>query len=198
MRYGCRRKVDSKMVNKSFCNKSNLKPRADVRDCNQKPCPPPMYAAHPIKELKTTRGHSRVSPVLFCSFPLQLGDGGVAELQQALRQDGDAGALGQLRPAAGRQQHASHPQQALQRQPARDTAVLQPTPLPHPVEGGLLVPGRWAGAGPRPGWGRLRVGGSSVSSHHATVTQDASGSISQSERAKTLRPQHHEVKVGIN
>lgn len=42
LRYGCRRKVDSKMVHKSFCNKSNMKPRGDVRDCNQKPCPPPM------------------------------------------------------------------------------------------------------------------------------------------------------------
>lgn len=44
LRYGCRRKVDSKMVHKSFCNKSNMKPRGDTRDCNQKPCPPPMYA----------------------------------------------------------------------------------------------------------------------------------------------------------
>lgn len=44
LRYGCRRKVDSKMVHKSFCNKSNMKPRGDMRDCNQKPCPPPMYA----------------------------------------------------------------------------------------------------------------------------------------------------------
>lgn len=43
LRYGCRRKVDSKMVHKSFCNKSNMKPRGDTRDCNQKPCPPPMY-----------------------------------------------------------------------------------------------------------------------------------------------------------
>lgn len=43
LRYGCRRKVDSKMVHKSFCNKSNMKPRGDIRDCNQKPCPPPMY-----------------------------------------------------------------------------------------------------------------------------------------------------------
>lgn len=46
LRYGCRRKVDSKMVHKSFCNKSNMKPRGDVRDCNQKPCPPPMYALY--------------------------------------------------------------------------------------------------------------------------------------------------------
>lgn len=44
LRYGCRRKVDSKMVHKSFCNKSNMKPRGDVRDCNQKSCPPPMCA----------------------------------------------------------------------------------------------------------------------------------------------------------
>ncbi|KAK2904079.1 A disintegrin and metalloproteinase with thrombospondin motifs 2-like isoform X2 [Channa argus] len=43
MRYGCRRKVDSKMVHKSFCNKSNIKPRGDIRDCNQKPCPPPIW-----------------------------------------------------------------------------------------------------------------------------------------------------------
>ena len=46
LRYGCRRKVDSKMVHKSFCNKSNMKPRGDTRDCNQKPCPPPMYALY--------------------------------------------------------------------------------------------------------------------------------------------------------
>ncbi|XP_068181171.1 A disintegrin and metalloproteinase with thrombospondin motifs 2-like [Antennarius striatus] len=43
LRYGCRRKVDSKMVHKSFCNKSNMKPREDIRDCNQKPCPPPIW-----------------------------------------------------------------------------------------------------------------------------------------------------------
>ncbi|XP_029020549.1 A disintegrin and metalloproteinase with thrombospondin motifs 2-like isoform X2 [Betta splendens] len=43
LRYGCRRKVDSKMVYKSFCNKSNMKPRGDSRDCNQKPCPPPIW-----------------------------------------------------------------------------------------------------------------------------------------------------------
>ncbi|XP_027137880.1 A disintegrin and metalloproteinase with thrombospondin motifs 2 isoform X3 [Larimichthys crocea] len=43
LRYGCRRKVDSKMVHKSFCNKSNIKPRGDTRDCNQKPCPPPIW-----------------------------------------------------------------------------------------------------------------------------------------------------------
>ncbi|XP_043983607.1 A disintegrin and metalloproteinase with thrombospondin motifs 2-like isoform X1 [Gambusia affinis] len=43
LRYGCRRKVDSKMVHKSFCNKSNMKPRGDIRDCNQKPCPPPIW-----------------------------------------------------------------------------------------------------------------------------------------------------------
>ncbi|XP_071313715.1 A disintegrin and metalloproteinase with thrombospondin motifs 2-like isoform X2 [Trachinotus anak] len=42
LRYGCRRKDDSKMVHKSFCNKSNMKPR-DTRDCNQKPCPPPIW-----------------------------------------------------------------------------------------------------------------------------------------------------------
>ncbi|KAM3612208.1 uncharacterized protein V6R79_004668 [Siganus canaliculatus] len=43
LRYGCRRKVDSKMVHKSFCNKSNMKPRGEIRDCNQKPCPPPIW-----------------------------------------------------------------------------------------------------------------------------------------------------------
>ncbi|XP_038155069.1 A disintegrin and metalloproteinase with thrombospondin motifs 2-like isoform X2 [Cyprinodon tularosa] len=43
LRYGCRRKVDSKMVHKSFCNKSNMKPRGDIRNCNQKPCPPPIW-----------------------------------------------------------------------------------------------------------------------------------------------------------
>ncbi|XP_029960505.1 A disintegrin and metalloproteinase with thrombospondin motifs 2-like isoform X2 [Salarias fasciatus] len=43
LRYGCRRKVDSKMVHKSYCNKSNIKPRGDTRDCNQKPCPPPIW-----------------------------------------------------------------------------------------------------------------------------------------------------------
>ncbi|KAM7389673.1 hypothetical protein PAMP_023636 [Pampus punctatissimus] len=43
LRYGCRRKVDSKMVHKSFCNKSNMKPRGDTRDCNLKPCPPPIW-----------------------------------------------------------------------------------------------------------------------------------------------------------
>ncbi|XP_076021105.1 A disintegrin and metalloproteinase with thrombospondin motifs 2-like [Genypterus blacodes] len=43
LRYGCRRKVDSKMVHKSFCNKSNMKPRGEIRECNQKPCPPPVW-----------------------------------------------------------------------------------------------------------------------------------------------------------
>uniref|UniRef100_A0A8C6UNP0 ADAM metallopeptidase with thrombospondin type 1 motif 2 n=1 Tax=Neogobius melanostomus TaxID=47308 RepID=A0A8C6UNP0_9GOBI len=43
LRYGCRRKVDSKMVHKSFCNKSNRKPIGDIRDCNPKPCPPPIW-----------------------------------------------------------------------------------------------------------------------------------------------------------
>lgn len=38
------------MVHKSFCNKSNMKPRGDTRDCNQKPCPPPMYVYVPICE----------------------------------------------------------------------------------------------------------------------------------------------------
>uniref|UniRef100_A0A3Q3A5P6 A disintegrin and metalloproteinase with thrombospondin motifs 2-like n=1 Tax=Kryptolebias marmoratus TaxID=37003 RepID=A0A3Q3A5P6_KRYMA len=45
LRYGCRRKVDGKMVQKSFCNKSNMKPRGDIRDCNMKPCPPPIWVA---------------------------------------------------------------------------------------------------------------------------------------------------------
>lgn len=52
LRYGCRRKVDSKMVHKSFCNKSNMKPRGDTRDCNQKPCPPPMYALNYVTSCK--------------------------------------------------------------------------------------------------------------------------------------------------
>ncbi|KAM3867108.1 A disintegrin and metalloproteinase with thrombospondin motifs 2 [Diretmus argenteus] len=43
LRYGCRRRVDSKMVHKSFCNKSNMKPRGDTRDCNPKACPPPIW-----------------------------------------------------------------------------------------------------------------------------------------------------------
>ncbi|KAK0134872.1 A disintegrin and metalloproteinase with thrombospondin motifs 2 [Merluccius polli] len=43
LRYGCRRRADSKMVHKTFCNKSNMKPRGDIRDCNQKPCPPPIW-----------------------------------------------------------------------------------------------------------------------------------------------------------
>ncbi|XP_056132724.1 A disintegrin and metalloproteinase with thrombospondin motifs 2-like [Lampris incognitus] len=43
LRYGCRRRVDGKMVHKSFCNKSNLKRREDTRECNQKPCPPPIW-----------------------------------------------------------------------------------------------------------------------------------------------------------
>ncbi|KAG7257711.1 hypothetical protein CRUP_021764 [Coryphaenoides rupestris] len=43
LRYGCRRRSDSKMVHKSSCSKSNVKPRGDVRDCNQKPCPPPIW-----------------------------------------------------------------------------------------------------------------------------------------------------------
>lgn len=51
LRYGCRRKVDSKMVHKSFCNKSNMKPRGDIRDCNQKPCPPPVCAFPPFLKL---------------------------------------------------------------------------------------------------------------------------------------------------
>ncbi|KAJ3587567.1 hypothetical protein NHX12_011164 [Muraenolepis orangiensis] len=43
LRYGCRRRADSKMVHKTSCNKSNMKPRGDIRDCNQKPCPPPIW-----------------------------------------------------------------------------------------------------------------------------------------------------------
>lgn len=43
VRYGCRRIVDSKMVHKRFCNKSKKKPIGDVRDCNPKPCPPPIW-----------------------------------------------------------------------------------------------------------------------------------------------------------
>lgn len=64
LRYGCRRKVDSKMVHKSFCNKSNMKPRGDVRDCNQKPCPPPVCALPPFLKLVRSR-QTHLAPVLF-------------------------------------------------------------------------------------------------------------------------------------
>uniref|UniRef100_H3CGM2 ADAM metallopeptidase with thrombospondin type 1 motif 2 n=1 Tax=Tetraodon nigroviridis TaxID=99883 RepID=H3CGM2_TETNG len=56
LRYGCRRKVDSKMVHKSFCNKSNMKPRGDVRDCNQKPCPPPVWVTGEWQNCSKTCG----------------------------------------------------------------------------------------------------------------------------------------------
>lgn len=135
------------MVHKSFCNKSNMKPRGDIRDCNQKPCPPPMYVIDLWnRAVKVDGMRLRISsdvPYFFC-IVLQLGDRGVAELQQALRENRDASPLGQLRSAAGRQHHAHHPQQALQRQPAWDAQILQPTPLSHPVEGWTLVPGRQA------------------------------------------------------
>lgn len=111
------------------------------------------------RQLETTHTRLTFSSV---SLPLQLGDGRVAELQQALRQDGDAGALGQLRPAAGRQQHADHPQQALQWQPAGDPAVLQPSRLPHPVESRPLVPGRRPSDGPLARWGKLQFVGCRV------------------------------------
>lgn len=119
LRYGCRRKVDSKMVHKSFCNKSNMKPRGDIRDCNQKPCPPPMYVMELWNRAVTVDAmRPRISSDVLCFFfflciVLQLGDRGVAELQQALRENGDASPLGQLRSAAGRQHHTHHPQQAL-------------------------------------------------------------------------------------
>lgn len=41
LRYGCRRKVDSKMVHKSFCDR--LDKHHWIGYCNQKPCPTPMY-----------------------------------------------------------------------------------------------------------------------------------------------------------
>ncbi|XP_070692630.1 A disintegrin and metalloproteinase with thrombospondin motifs 2-like [Pempheris klunzingeri] len=56
LRYGCRRKVDSKMVHKSFCNKSNMKPRGDTRDCNQKPCPPPIWVTGEWQNCSKTCG----------------------------------------------------------------------------------------------------------------------------------------------
>lgn len=90
------------------------------------------------------------SELTFLSFPrhvLQLGDRGVAELQQTVWKDGDANPLSQLRPAVGRQHHALHPQQALQRRPARDSQILQPTLLPHPVESGTVVTGTQAARG---------------------------------------------------
>lgn len=84
LRYGCRRKVDSKMVHKSFCNKSNMKPRGDVRDCNQKPCPPPMCASAPSTWFSLNRPawllFQLIRLSLFCRLP-QLGDGRLAELQ---------------------------------------------------------------------------------------------------------------------
>uniref|UniRef100_A0A8C8E0Y3 ADAM metallopeptidase with thrombospondin type 1 motif 2 n=1 Tax=Oryzias sinensis TaxID=183150 RepID=A0A8C8E0Y3_9TELE len=42
-RYICRSKKDGKTVRKNLCNKSKLKPRGDIEDCNQKPCPPPLW-----------------------------------------------------------------------------------------------------------------------------------------------------------
>ncbi|XP_068442265.1 A disintegrin and metalloproteinase with thrombospondin motifs 2-like isoform X2 [Clinocottus analis] len=56
LRYGCRRKVDSKMVHKSFCNKSNMKPRGDTRDCHQKPCPPPIWVTGEWQNCSKTCG----------------------------------------------------------------------------------------------------------------------------------------------
>ncbi|XP_061786536.1 A disintegrin and metalloproteinase with thrombospondin motifs 2-like isoform X2 [Nerophis lumbriciformis] len=56
LRYGCRRKVDSKMVHKSFCNKSNMKPRGDTQDCNQKPCPPPIWVTEEWQNCSKTCG----------------------------------------------------------------------------------------------------------------------------------------------
>ncbi|KAM8847791.1 A disintegrin and metalloproteinase with thrombospondin motifs 2-like isoform 1-T1 [Synchiropus picturatus] len=56
LRYGCRRKVDSTMVHKSFCNKSNMKPRGDTRSCNQKPCPPPIWVTGEWQNCSKTCG----------------------------------------------------------------------------------------------------------------------------------------------
>lgn len=131
--------MDSKMVHKSFCNKSNMKPRGDVRDCNQKPCPPPMCVGAAGRCPNGLLPLPRSTSLCFC-VP-QLGDGRVAELQQSLREDGHADPHGQLHAAVGGQHHALHPQQTLQRQPAGVSQGLQPTPLPHPVEGGTLVAG---------------------------------------------------------
>ncbi|XP_046880322.1 A disintegrin and metalloproteinase with thrombospondin motifs 2-like [Hypomesus transpacificus] len=41
-RYGCRRRADSKMVQRRFCK--NLKvPLSDIQDCNKEACPPPEW-----------------------------------------------------------------------------------------------------------------------------------------------------------
>ena len=65
----------------------------------------------------------------------------MAELQQNLRKDGNADPNSQLRATVRGQHHARHPQQTLQRPQAGVPQSLQPTPLPHPVEGGTLVAG---------------------------------------------------------
>lgn len=41
-RFGCRRRADSKMVHRRYCENIK-KPRAISRDCNQKECSQPMY-----------------------------------------------------------------------------------------------------------------------------------------------------------
>lgn len=46
------------MVHKSFCNKSNMKPRGDVRDCNQKSCPSPMCAFPSIPKARAIQTDS--------------------------------------------------------------------------------------------------------------------------------------------
>lgn len=55
------------MVHKSFCNKSNMKPKGDIRDCNQKPCPPPVYAMFYKSYLKKNAVEGlAVQTVLIC------------------------------------------------------------------------------------------------------------------------------------
>ncbi|KAM6953293.1 A disintegrin and metalloproteinase with thrombospondin motifs 2-like [Aplochiton taeniatus] len=55
-RYGCRRRADGKMVHKSFCKKSNSKPRGDTKDCNLKACPPPMWVTGEWQNCSKTCG----------------------------------------------------------------------------------------------------------------------------------------------
>ncbi|XP_029368407.1 A disintegrin and metalloproteinase with thrombospondin motifs 2 isoform X4 [Echeneis naucrates] len=56
LRFGCRRKVDSKMVNKTFCNKSKLKPKEEIRHCNLKPCPTPIWVTGEWQSCSATCG----------------------------------------------------------------------------------------------------------------------------------------------
>ena len=79
-----------------------------------------------------------------CVCPLccvQMGDRGVAELQQTMWKDRIANSIAQLHSAIIRQHLALHPQQTLQRQPSRDPQTLQPTRLPYPVESWTVVTG---------------------------------------------------------